>query len=331
MGHSPTISVIVPVYKVESYLRRCVDSILGQTFQDFELILVDDGSPDKCGEICDEYASVDVRVHVIHQANGGLSAARNAGLDWMFANSSSKYVTFIDSDDWVAANFLEMLYEGCRFSEIACVEPMEVSNSEMATDGSVDVVWDLLPPSIYWENRVLPMTAWGKLFKRDLWKDARFPFGRIHEDEYAIPDVLFACRQIASTTVKSYFYFRREDSIIGRNYSAKHLDAIDALIAQVCLFEHKGLQALSRKIKISLCEHYAKAILILGRKEYQTPLLAKFKDLQLPLLQYARLYKVAYPFRSRLLIPIVRVFDLLARRGVSEICRKVWQRVTKCK
>ena len=105
----PLVSVIVPVYKVELYLRRCVDSILAQTFCDFELILVDDGSPDNCGSICDEYASKDSKIHVIHQKNGGLSAARNAGIDWVFANSDSKYISFIDSDDWVHEKYLELL------------------------------------------------------------------------------------------------------------------------------------------------------------------------------------------------------------------------------
>ena len=95
------ISVIVPVYKVEKYLHRCVDGILSQSFTDFKLILVDDGSPDDCGKICDDYAKKDNRISVIHKENGGLSSARNAGLDWVFANSKSEYVTFIDSDDWV--------------------------------------------------------------------------------------------------------------------------------------------------------------------------------------------------------------------------------------
>ena len=119
----PQISVIVPVYKVEPYLRRCVDSILAQTFTDFELILVDDGSPDNSGAICDEYAQKDARVHVIHQENGGLSAARNAGIDWVFAHSDSQWLTFVDSDDWVHPEYLERLYHAVlehnvrRFSE----------------------------------------------------------------------------------------------------------------------------------------------------------------------------------------------------------------------
>ena len=107
----PSISVVVPVYMVEAYLRRCVDSVLAQTFSDFELILVDDGSPDNCGAICDEYAERDSRVRVIHQANGGLSAARNAGIDWAFAHSDSRWLTFIDSDDWILPRYLEVLFK----------------------------------------------------------------------------------------------------------------------------------------------------------------------------------------------------------------------------
>ena len=103
------ISVIVPVYKVEKYLSRCIDSILAQTYTDFELILVDDGSPDNCGKICDGYAEKDNRV-VIHQGNGGISAARNAGIDWAFENSDSEWIAFIDSDDWVHPLYLECLY-----------------------------------------------------------------------------------------------------------------------------------------------------------------------------------------------------------------------------
>ena len=103
----PTISVIVPVYKVEKNIHRCVDSILGQTYADFELILVDDGSPDNCGAICDEYAAKDSRVVVIHQKNGGLSSARNAGIDI----ATGAYISFVDSDDYIYPNYLERLYE----------------------------------------------------------------------------------------------------------------------------------------------------------------------------------------------------------------------------
>ena len=107
----PKVSVIVPVYKVEKYLQRCLDSLLNQTFVDFDLILIDDGSPDKCGGICEQYADSDKRVHVIHQKNGGLSAARNSGIEWSIAHSGSQWITFVDSDDWVHPQYLNILYE----------------------------------------------------------------------------------------------------------------------------------------------------------------------------------------------------------------------------
>ena len=110
----PQISVIVPIYKVEQYLERCVDSILNQTFTDFELVLVDDGSPDNCGAICDEYAKKNERIVVIHKENGGLSDARNAGIEWALNNSGSEWITFIDSDDWVHIDYLEYLYNSAK-------------------------------------------------------------------------------------------------------------------------------------------------------------------------------------------------------------------------
>ena len=122
----PTISVIVPVYKVEPYLNRCVDSILRQTYQDFELILVDDGSPDRCGEICDEYARQDGRVHVIHKENGGLSDARNAGIDWVEANSDSQWLIFADSDDWVHPELLARLLDAATAFEVLSIDIADV-------------------------------------------------------------------------------------------------------------------------------------------------------------------------------------------------------------
>jgi len=312
------ISVVVPVYKVEPYLRRCIDSIIGQTFKDFELILIDDGSPDKCGEICDEYAKKDSRVVVIHQKNGGLSAARNAGIDWVFANSQSEFIGFIDSDDWVAYNYLEELHKGCQRCDIACVNLMQTSG-ENVSEHTGEVVCDYLPPDIYWQCRMLPMTAWGKLFKRELWKNVRFPVGKIHEDEYAIPEILFSRRQIASSDAKLYYYFRRGDSIVGRGYSVKRLDAIDAIIGQVKMFTDMGYEELARKGKIRLCQYYSNAILLLKRKDYTGALRVILKELQLTAAQYPSCYKAAYPLKGRFLIPVARLVDLFMRRSIRDI------------
>ena len=117
MNHVPEISVIVPVYKVEEYLPQCVDSILVQTFTNFELLLVDDGSPDRCGEICEEYAGKDTRIRVFHQQNSGVSAARNIGLQ----HAKGTYIVFVDSDDWVSTDYLLHLYKSLPDTGIGLV------------------------------------------------------------------------------------------------------------------------------------------------------------------------------------------------------------------
>lgn len=316
------VSVIVPVYKVEPYLKRCVDSILAQTYGDFEVILVDDGSPDNCGRICDEYARLDGRVVAIHQQNGGLSAARNAGLDWMFANSNSRYVSFIDSDDWIAPNYLEELRKGCERCDVACVEPLEIKEGEAVEGHAGEVIWDTMPPGVYWRCRYLPMTAWGKMFKRDMLKKVRFPVGKIHEDEYVIPGLLFACKRVASSDAKLYIYFRRGDSIMGMGYGARRLDVIPALMAQVEIFNRSECPDLVAAIKMALCGHYFRAVTILGRKEYLAPLRELLQEFQPSSVQNQHLYKCAYPYRARMLAPIVRLSDLLIRRGVGGLVNR---------
>ena len=238
----PQISVIVPVYKVEKYIHRCVDSILAQTFTDFELILVDDGSPDSCPAICDEYAVKDPRVRVIHQENGGLSAARNAGIDWAFANSDSQWLTFIDSDDWVHPQYLQKLYDAaqsknvevsvCGFARTYGEEP-EVNEAEI-----VPRVWS--PEDFYVQRNVNAVIAWGKLYKKEAFAQIRYPVGRIHEDEFITHRVLFAYDRIAVMEAPMYFYFQNPTGIMGSKWSPKRLDAVDALLEQLRYFDKNG-------------------------------------------------------------------------------------------
>lgn len=223
------ISVIVPVYNVEPYLNRCVDSILTQSFTDFELILVDDGSPDNCPAICDEYAKKDERVHVIHQENGGLSSARNAGIDWAFANSDSEWLTFIDSDDWVHTDYLKQLFETamqakvdigiCNF--VRSKEPMELNN---------DLKWTAYSPEDFFvKMQVLSTIACAKLYKKELFIDLRFPLGRYHEDEFITHRALFNVEKIAFLDEPLYFYFINESSITSSRWNEKRFkDASDA-------------------------------------------------------------------------------------------------------
>ena len=220
MATNPLVSVIVPVYKVEPYLRRCLDSVVGQTYQNLEIILVDDGSPDKCPEICDEYAAKDSRIIVIHKENGGLSDARNAGLDI----AKGEYISFIDSDDWVADTYIEALWKALEFhhADLAvgnyvqttqnyklCISDFSVENCEVLTP--VQAVKKLWTPDL-----IAFVTAWGKLAKASLYQDIRFPKGLIHEDEYTTYKVLYRSSSTVFVDLPLYCYLQRKDSIIGR-------------------------------------------------------------------------------------------------------------------
>lgn len=246
----PTISVIVPVYKVEKYIHRCVDSILGQTFTDFELILVDDGSPDHCGTICDEYAAKDSRVVVIHQENGGLSAARNAGIDWAFANSDSQWLSFIDSDDWIHPEYLQRLLDAAVENNVA------VSISGYAqTDGAEPEIDPNLLPPVLWnteeffvKHNVNATIACGKLYRKECFQTIRYPVGKIHEDEFTTYKVLFWYEQVAVIPAALYSYYINLDGIIHRPWSLEKMDMYAALEAQIAFFADRGYESAKRNV-----------------------------------------------------------------------------------
>ena len=235
----PKISVIVPVYKVEKYLKRCVDSILSQTFTDFELILVDDGSPDNCPIMCDEYARRDKRVHVIHQVNGGLSAARNTGIDWAFANSDSEWLTFIDSDDWVHEKYLELLYRAV----IETGASVSVCANQRTNGTSVEISENDLNHEVYnteqffCKDKVIAIVAWGKLYKKVDFLNIRYPVGRLHEDEFTTYKILFKYPRIAFIDAPLYAYFQNAEGIMRSDWSLKRLSHYyDALEEQIEFF-----------------------------------------------------------------------------------------------
>ncbi len=223
----PKISVIVPIYNVEEYLPRCIDSILAQTFTDFELWLVDDGSPDKCGEICDAYAKKDSRIRVIHKENGGLSDARNAALDKI----TGEYISFIDSDDWVSPNFLENM-----------LISMERHNAELVIcnfvaayeDGKKEIMYQpatsemvLSGDAVFCE--VLQPSACNKMYKAEIFNSIRYPKGRLYEDAYVYPDVLSQVKTLVLTGQDDYFYFKRSDSIMRSSYNLRSTHLVDAV------------------------------------------------------------------------------------------------------
>lgn len=226
----PQISVIVPVYKVEKYINRCVDSILAQTYTDFELILVDDGSPDNCGAICDEYAAKDSRIHVIHQKNGGLSAARNAGIDWAFANSESEWLSFIDSDDWVHPKFLELLISSASKENVdmAVCGFMRTNGERVFVDENNIEVRRIDVGDLYCECYVEATVAWNKLYRKKSFRDIRYPVGRIHEDEFTTYKLLFETCDVAMINQPLYAYFHNENGIMSQKWNLSRLDVFDA-------------------------------------------------------------------------------------------------------
>ena len=244
-----TISIIVPVYKVEPYLCRCVDSILYQSFSDFELILVDDGSPDNCGAICDEYAAKDSRVHVIHQKNGGLSAARNAGIDWAFAHSDSSWLTFVDSDDWIHPQMLEALHNAvrkdgtsvvvCGYEETGGVDPVVLPERLGSS------LWT--PEDFYVRHNCNAVIACGKLYEKSCFETLRYPAGKIHEDEYVTYQILFRFPQISVIPAPLYAYFVNTQGITKCAWTPKKLDAWGALEERIRFFHETGRTELEKK------------------------------------------------------------------------------------
>ena len=209
----PFISIIVPVYNVEKWLNKCVDSILGQTHENIELILVDDGSPDRCGEICDEYAKKDARVKVIHQENARQGAARNSGLDI----AKGDYIGFVDSDDYIAPDMYEEM-----------LSKMEEHNADMAvcgyysitpyqrvascTNDGVLVMDNHEAMKTYYSTQLIHSTVWNKLYKRRLWGDLRFPEKVLREDEYVFYRALANAEKVVHIGEAKYYYIIREGS-----------------------------------------------------------------------------------------------------------------------
>lgn len=239
----PLISVIVPVYNVEPYLRRCIDSILSQTFTDFELILVDDGSLDNCPAICDQYALEDGRIHVIHQENGGLSAARNAGLDYVFDYSDNEWVSFVDSDDWVDDHYLEFLYKAASNNvNISLIGFKFVENDCQDRQlGLIEYRSKFYTPEEYYSyKRVNAIVAWGKLYKKQLFANTRYPIGKINEDEFVTYRLLFSEAKIAVVDCELYMYFQNPNGIMKSEWSTRRLDVIEALEDQMKFFRNRG-------------------------------------------------------------------------------------------
>lgn len=234
MQHGPLVSVIVPIYKVEKFLRQCVDSISNQTYRKLEIILVDDGSPDNCGAICDEYAAGDERIRVIHRKNGGLSAARNTGLD----AAKGEYFFFVDADDWISENTIQKMldtYEETNADLVICnIKPFyeaEYAGPKKQDSPLKSEVLDQeklierLMQNAAWYYCV----AWNKLYRRTMLEKIRFPVDYIHEDEAVAHRVFEKCQTVAVIADPLYYYRQTNGGIMASGTSVKSTDALSAI------------------------------------------------------------------------------------------------------
>lgn len=215
MKQTPLISIIVPIYNVEKYLSKCIESILEQTYTNFELILVNDGSPDKCGIICNEYAKKDSRIKVIHKKNGGLSSARNIGIDV----AKGEYLGFVDSDDYIEPYMYEYLLKAALDNECSLsvcninyvFEDGKILNKVTnASDEVLNFVEAITEMNTY---EKFDMGAWSKLYKRDLFENLRFPEGKLSEDFYIMYKIFDRAQKIAYVSTPCYNYLQRANSI----------------------------------------------------------------------------------------------------------------------
>ncbi len=230
--NEPLISVIVPVYNVEHYIKRCVDSILAQTYTNLEIILVDDGSTDNSGKICDEYAMTDLRVRVIHIDNNGQSEARNLGMN----KAKGYYFAFVDSDDYIAIDYISYLYEimqihqaqisicgYCKIGENNSDKKDKkiILDKETKVYDSKEGILQLL------YQRGILTVVWGRLFKAELFREINFPKGKLHEDVAVLYKLFDIANKIACGDQKKYFYFQRVGSTMNKRFYKQRMDYLE--------------------------------------------------------------------------------------------------------
>ncbi|SFD67105.1 Glycosyltransferase involved in cell wall bisynthesis [Lentibacillus persicus] len=263
MRQDEKISVIVPVYKVEQYIHRCIDSILAQTYANIEVIIVDDGSPDRSGAIADEFARTDSRVKVIHKENGGLSDARNCGM----THAAGEFTMFIDSDDWIDQQMIERMTAGALTYKADVVQ----SSFYYAYDDHLMVDERYMPlsaaPTLLTgknlmraliTNEQVKNFAWGKLYKTQLIRDISFEKDVLFEDVFWAHQVMHRAEKFLLMSDPFYYYYQRNDSIVA-NYTSRNLDMIKGLRERHRFIEkfYESLTDVSFKGLLKMClAHY---------------------------------------------------------------------------
>lgn len=282
----PLISVIVPVYNVQDYVVKCVESITNQTYSNLEIILVDDGSTDKSGLICDKIAKQDKRIRVIHKENGGLSDARNSGLD----NANGEYIAFVDSDDYINKHMYKILMNNLRKDKAdisMCGYKMvddytsngDYTEYEMYANLDVDI--NNIKRHVYkskndkieciFPAKIRYTVMWNKIYSKEIWKTLRFPKGEVYEDEQLFYKIIYNCKKITVCEEKMYNYVQRNNSITSNNITIKIKYKIDAYERKYYYFFRKGEYKASKSAlfewKSLLVDSYCKNAIFKKGKE----------------------------------------------------------------
>ncbi len=263
------VSIIVPVYKVEKYINACVESIVNQTYKNLEIILVDDGSPDNCPKICDDWANKDERIKVIHKENGGLSDARNVGMRVATGN----FISFVDSDDTIHPEMIEILMglmnkTSCEISMCSWKKVYDINKPYNKKINKKKLKFDIFEKEevfdlIYNKKVPLIMAAWAKLYKKDIFKDIEYPVGKLHEDEAVIHKILYKCKKLGFVDLKMYNNTQRNDSITASTFNKKRLQILDILKERIDFVTNNcpnfTNKAINHYLRISiLYYHYVK-------------------------------------------------------------------------
>ncbi len=234
----PEITIIIPVYNAEPYIRRCMDSIRRQTFQDYEVVLINDGSSDRSLSICQEYGQRDSRVTVLDKPNGGAASARNTGLDWYYKNSKSGWICFVDIDDMIHERYLEILLAAAKESHTR----ISMCTYELTHKDRVECAAEPVAPALkgtealWCEQQIACTVPVVKLFERELFRNIRFPEGIIHEDEYTLYKALFQVPQIAFIDLPLYGYYQTKTSVMRGDWTPRHMAEPDGILAQLRFF-----------------------------------------------------------------------------------------------
>lgn len=258
------VSVIVPVYNVEKYLEKCIKSVLEQTHQNFELILVDDGSPDKSGKICDRYAASDSRISVIHKENGGLSSARNAGIDV----ATGDYLLFLDSDDFINIHTLEISVRNCieNNCEVCIFSSFDTPDHDIPFCNDVSNNVKVYKTDYILQNynsfqSFFNKSACNKLYSKNIFKTLRFPLGLLHEDTAIILQAYYNAEQICETDAVMYYYYLSPNSIMRSSFNERKLDILKVLQINIDFFADKNYphitESFKAKYEYDVCRLYA--------------------------------------------------------------------------